>query len=117
MGVAGGAPTSFGPDRGGCLTIFARLLRVARADLGDGGRPKDAYTAVVFEGGFRCLQPADAALPSFGGGPPDHTLLAASMISIWSEATWTTSRTAGLQPGGPSKGWGGQNRLPWPTIG
>ena len=27
------------------------------------------------------------ALPSFGGGPPDRTLLAASMISIWSEAT------------------------------
>jgi len=51
---------------------------------------------LVFQGGFRCLQPADAALPSFGGGPPDHTLLAASMISIWSEATWTTSRTAGL---------------------
>ena len=72
---------------------------------------------LVFQGGFRCLQPADAALPSFGGGPPDHTLLAASMISIWSEATWTTSRTADLQPGGPSKGWGGQNRLPWPTIG
>jgi hypothetical protein len=67
----------------------------------------------VFEGGFRCPQPADAALPSFGGGP----LLAASMIFIWSEATWTTSRTAGLQPGGPSKGWGGQNRLPSPTIG
>ena len=51
---------------------------------------------LVFQGGFRCLQAADAALPSFGGGPPDHTLLAASMISIWSEATWTTSRTAGL---------------------
>jgi hypothetical protein len=45
----------------------------------------------VFEGGFRCPQPADAALPSFGGGPPDRTLLAASMIFIWSEATWTTS--------------------------
>jgi hypothetical protein len=25
------------PDRGGCLTIFARLLRAARADLGNGG--------------------------------------------------------------------------------
>jgi hypothetical protein len=30
------------PDRGGCLTIFARLLRAARADLGNGGRPKGA---------------------------------------------------------------------------
>jgi hypothetical protein len=34
------------------------------------GVQKALKLPLVFQGGFRCLQPADAALPSFGGGRP-----------------------------------------------
>jgi hypothetical protein len=88
------------------------------------GVQKALKQPLVFEGGFRCLQPADAALPSFGGGPPDRTLLAAPMISIWSEATWgqlagrpafnpEARRRAGVaRIGSPGPRLG--ERYPWP---